>query len=91
MVIKRQGEWLTASVDGELIMMSATSGDYLGLSEIGARIWDLIETPVELDLLCGRLVDEFEVSPQTCRSDVETFLAELARHGAVALEDVGGG
>ncbi|HVN00302.1 MAG TPA: PqqD family peptide modification chaperone [Caulobacteraceae bacterium] len=86
MAIRRNGEWLTATVDSELVMMSAASGHYVGLSEVGARIWELIEPPLELDALCARLVEEFDVTPQACRADVQSFLAELARHGAVAMD-----
>jgi hypothetical protein len=86
MMIRRQSEWLGAQVGDELLMMSAVTGDYVGLSEIGARIWELLEKPQELEVLCGRLREEFDVSDQVCRSDVENFLKELAGHGAVSLD-----
>lgn len=84
--VRRQGDWLSAKAGDELVMMSVEKGNYLGLSEIGARIWELIETPTSLDDLCATLVREFEVSPAECRADVEEFLAGLEKHGAVALD-----
>jgi hypothetical protein len=86
MMIQRQGDWLSAKVGEELVMMSAASGCYLGLTEVGARIWELIETPQEMDALCGKLQEEFDVSTETCRTDVEAFLSELVKHGAIALD-----
>jgi len=86
MMVRRQGDWLTAKVGEELVMMSAETGKYVGLTEIGARIWELIGTPQDLDALCGKLREEFEVSDETCRADVETFLKELAKHEAVSLD-----
>jgi len=86
MMVRRVGDWLSAKVGDELVMMSAEKGNYVGLSEVGARIWDLIETPTDLDTLCARLVGEFEVAPEVCRAEVEAFLDELATHGAVSLE-----
>jgi Coenzyme PQQ synthesis protein D (PqqD) len=86
MMIQRQGDWLSAKVGEELVMMSAASGSYLGLTEVGARIWELIETPQEMDALCGKLQEEFDVSTETCRTDVEAFLNELVKHGAIALD-----
>ncbi|HET8918080.1 MAG TPA: PqqD family peptide modification chaperone [Xanthobacteraceae bacterium] len=85
-MVRRQGDWLTARVGDELVMMSAESGNYVGLTEVGARVWELIETPQELDALCSKLQEEFEVSAETCRSDVEAFLNELVRHGAISLD-----
>jgi hypothetical protein len=32
------------------------------------------------------LVGEFEVAPDVCRAEVETFLNELVKHGAIALD-----
>jgi hypothetical protein len=86
MMVRRKGEWLSAKVGDELVMMSAEQGEYVGMSEVGARIWELIESPQELETLCGKLQEEFEVSPEACRTDVEAFLNELVKHGAVALD-----
>ena len=85
-MVRRQGDWLSAKVGNELVMMSAEKGNYIGLSEVGARIWDIIETPSEVGALCARLQAEYEVAPETCRVEVENFLSELVKHGAIALE-----
>ena len=86
MMISRQGDWLSAKVGDELVMMSAEKGNYIGLSEVGARIWEIIEAPNEFDTVCVRLQEEYEVTPETCRAEIETFLNELVKHGAVALD-----
>ena len=86
MMVRKQGDWLAAKVGDELVMMSAEKGNYIGLSEVGARIWELIETPQDVDAVCARLVNEFEVTPEVCRTEVETFLNELVKHGAIALD-----
>jgi hypothetical protein len=86
MIVRRQGDWLSAKVGDELVMMSAEQGNYLGLSEVGTRVWELIETPRDFDAICAQLETEFEVSAETCRAEVEDFLKELAKHGAVALD-----
>ena len=85
-MISRHGDWLSAKVGDELVMMSAEKGNYIGLSEVGARIWEIIETPIEFDTVCVRLQDEYEVTAETCHAEVETFLNELVKHGAVALD-----
>lgn len=85
-MVRRQGDWLSAKVGNELVMMSAEKGNYIGLSEVGARIWDIIETPSEMDAVCARLQEEYQVAPETCRVEVENFLSELVKHGAIALD-----
>jgi hypothetical protein len=87
MMVRKQGDWLAAKVGDELVMMSAEKGNYIGLSEVGARIWELIETPQDVDAICAQLQDEYDgVTPEGCRAEVETFLNELVKHGAIALD-----
>lgn len=86
MMVRREGDWLSATVGDELVMMHPDRGDYLGLTEVGRRIWELIEEPRQLAEICERLEREFEVTPEICRAEVEAFLAELAEQGAVVLE-----
>jgi hypothetical protein len=84
--VRRKSDWLSAMVGEEMVMMNAERGAYLGLSAVGARIWELIETPRDTDELCAQLTGEFEVAPETCRSEVMQFLEELASNGAVEMD-----
>jgi hypothetical protein len=86
MMVRKQGDWLSAKVGDELVMMSAEKGNYIGLSEVGARIWELIDTPLAVDAVCVQLQQEYEVAPEVCRAEVENFLNELVTHGAIALD-----
>ena len=86
MIVRRQGDWLSAKVGDELVMMSAAKGNYIGLSEVGVRVWELIETPQELETVIAQLQQEYDVPPETCRAEVDAFLKELVTHGAVALD-----
>jgi hypothetical protein len=86
MVVRKQGDWLAAKVGDELVMMSAENGRYVGLSEGGARIWELIDPPQDIDVVCRQLQDEYDVAADVCRAEVEAFLSELVKHGAIALD-----
>ena len=86
MRIARIGDWLTARVGDELVMMSAGEGIYLGLTEVGARVWELLDTESELDRICEALGREFDVPPDVCRAEVAVFVEEMADRGVVAIE-----
>jgi len=86
-MIHRNGDWLAAKVGDELVMMSAAKGNYIGLSAVGARIWELIETPCTVESLCAALVNEYDVDPATCRAEVDSFLATLGQHQAIRIDD----
>ena len=85
-MVRRKGDWLTAKVGDQLVMMSIETGSYVGLSDVGARIWELVETPQDIDRLCELLVAEFDVAPDVCRAEVTAFLAELRKNDAVVLD-----
>lgn len=84
-IVRRRGDWLSAEVGGEIVMMSVEMGNYVGMNEVGARIWQLLETPRSVDELCAALVAEFDVSPQDCAADTRAFLDEMVKQGAVSL------
>ena len=86
MIVRRRGDWIAAKVGEELVMMSAEMGNYLGLTAVGTRVWELVEVPQRLDDICAQLESEFDVTPETCRTEVEAFVIELAKHGVVTLE-----
>lgn len=85
MSISKQGDWISAKVGGELVMMSVEEGKYIGLNEVGARIWELLDTPQPRDALEVRLLQEFEVTPEVCRNEVDAFLAKLVEHRAISI------
>lgn len=86
MSISKQGDWISAKVGDEIVMMSAEEGKYIGLNDVGARIWELLDEPQTRDALEARLLEEFEVTPEACRIEVDTFLAKLAEFNAIALD-----
>jgi hypothetical protein len=82
---------MTAKIGDELVMMSVERGNYIGLSEVGRRIWELIEAPCALDDISAQLQKEYDVPAEVCLAEVETFLSELVRHGAIVFDPPGGG
>jgi hypothetical protein len=86
MIVRQQGDWLIAKVGDERVMMSRERVRHIGVTEVGARIWELIETPQEVDAICAQLRTEYAIAPEACRSEVETFIGELLEYGAVRLD-----
>lgn len=85
-IIRKQGNWMAAVVGNELLMMSPAHENYIGLNEVGARIWSLLDSPVTIEDICARLADEFDVGPDVARSETEAFLADLLKHDAIAFD-----
>jgi hypothetical protein len=77
---------LTAAIDGEIVMLNPSTGDYFGLAGVGARIWELCAEPQTIDGLVAMLVDEFDVDVATCSAEVRAFMADLESSGLVTVE-----
>lgn len=58
---------------------------YLGLNEVGQRIWDLIEAPQTLASLVDQLVAEYDVDEADCTRDVSRYVEALVEHKLVRV------
>lgn len=83
-IVQRRDHTLSTDLsETETVMLDIERGMYFGLQDVGKVIWEQLEQPTTLDALCDRLVDRFEVEPDTCRSEVTAFLAQLHEQGLI--------
>jgi len=52
---------------------------------VGARIWSLIQQPTTIDELRDTLLEEYDVAPDRCQSDLLALLRELYAVGLVEV------
>jgi hypothetical protein len=70
----------------EAVILNLKDGVYYGLDPVGARIWTLIQSPLSVAELCGRIVDEYEVDEGECEADILALLNDMAEKGLVRVE-----
>ena len=80
----RSSDLVATDMDGETVMMSIERGEYYGISGVGSRVWDLLESPVTLETIVATVCAEFEVEQAACQTDMEGFLAELCEHELIS-------
>ena len=85
-VISQGEDQVSTVVDGETVLMNVGNGKYYQLDDIGSRVWALIETPKAVGAVCSQLVQEFDVEPATCETDVLTLLDRLLAHNLIRVE-----
>ena len=83
--LQRAGDFVTATVDDALVMMSLEKGAYYGLDDIGSQIWEMLDKPTRVDALCDGLVARYNVSRTQCEEDVLTCLQDLLDEGMVRI------
>lgn len=58
---------------------------YLGLDEVGQRIWDLLDSPRTVASVVETLMEEYDVSEAVCTADVTRYVEALAEHKLVRV------
>jgi hypothetical protein len=79
----RNGQTLSGRLSDELVMMDINKGKYFSLNKVATRIWDLLEKPSDIEELCEKLMLEYEVDEEQCKSEVKELLAEMNKLGLV--------
>ena len=78
---------ISSELAGEAVILNMTSGVYYGLNEVGARIWELVQTARPFDELHSILLEEYDVSPEACKQDLTKIILELKEARLVEVND----
>jgi hypothetical protein len=84
--LSRARNLLSTELDQETVLMSIDAGAYYGLGGAAQSIWNLLEAPVTFPALVNQLVQQYEVSPETCAEDLERFLTKMEGEGLLRVE-----
>jgi Coenzyme PQQ synthesis protein D (PqqD) len=76
-------EVIFREVLGEAILLNLKTERYLGLDEMGTRIWKLLETSGSVQSTFTTLLEEFEVQPGRLESDLREFIDKLIENGLI--------
>lgn len=75
--VAQASECLSTEIDGQIVLMSVSSGVYGGLDKIGSQIWQKLQTPVMIRALVQDLAQAYGADVQQVETDVLRFLSEL--------------
>ncbi len=73
--------------DGELVLLDLARGDYFGVNEIGAHLWNGIvagKTPREI---ASEIQDDYDVAPDTLLADLDQLTSDLLARGLLRAVD----
>jgi hypothetical protein len=78
---------VAVDLKGEVVVLNTDSGIYYSLDEVGARIWDLIQTPVSIEFLRDTIIKEYAVDEKQCVKDLLSLLGTLKDAGLLEVRD----
>ena len=76
-IINKNLEIDDTDLDGEKVMMDLDKGEYFMMNEVGSRIWEIINEPMNVKSIVDALRSEYEVDEETCKDTVIEFLGRL--------------
>src|SRR5262249_5718697 len=84
-VVKPPGV-LMQELEGEAVFLHIDRGQYLGLDDVGTRMWETLVAQDSIQAAYGALLTEYDVEPETLRADLAELVEKLVEHGLVAVD-----
>lgn len=82
---------LIRHLDGESVLLNLETERYFGLDATGTRMWELATSLPNTQLAYEKLLEEFDVEPETLRKHFTELLSGLLENGLLQVlpADVG--
>ena len=72
-------------IEGESVLLNLKSESYFGLDQIGTRMWTLLTTSDSIQSAYEALLDEYDVSADDLRRDMQDLIEKLVANGLVEV------
>lgn len=76
-VVAASPDQMASSVGGEIVILGVKAGRYYGVDGVGARVWQLVQSPVSVAAIRDAIVAEYAVDPARCEADVFALLRSM--------------
>ena len=86
-VVTRTDESLSATLDGEAVLLQPEAGMYYGMNEVATLLWERLEEPATVADLRAELRSEFDVEAAVADRDLRAFLADLEAADLVEIRE----
>jgi hypothetical protein len=85
-IIVASPDQVSCPLGEESAILNLSNTVYYGLNPIGSRIWHLIQKPKSIGDLRDALVDEYDVEPKRCETDLLELLERMRAEGLIQIE-----
>lgn len=80
-------EQVSSDLADESVILNLKSGVYYGLNAVGTWIWSQIQQPMTVSSLQDRLLDKYDVDPESCERDLFALLQDLMTAQLIEVEN----
>jgi hypothetical protein len=78
---------LSTEFSREFVILNLKDGVYYGLEEVGARVWELLQSPVTVRAICDAISAEYDVASARCERDTRSLVDDLVSRGLVTVRE----
>jgi hypothetical protein len=72
---------------GATVIAGLRAGHYYEVNEVGARVWQLVQTPIAAADVERAIATEYEVASERCAADVFALLSQLADERLIEVDN----
>jgi len=72
-------------VGEEAVLLNLKTELYLGLDDVGTRMWNVLVEASSIQAAYDALLLEYEVEPSRLREDLDEFLGKLLEQGLIQI------
>ena len=76
---------MEAELGDELVGLEPDAGVCYGFNDVDKRVWQLLEQPRSFEAVWTVLLDEYDVTPTECDSDLRGLLADFVDRKLVTV------
>lgn len=73
-------------VDDRIVLINLDSGYYYSLNEVGRLIFRCIVDKKDIDNIIDKILNEYEITREKARNDIDSFLSELTKENILKEE-----
>jgi hypothetical protein len=89
MKVKLDEDLQLTVLEGSTVVLDAKNGVYLGTNDVGTRIIELLRTDGDAERAVAILLDEYDVSEEALRRDMQKLMDDLKSRGLLTVMDDG--
>ena len=77
-VVRNDKKFITSPIGDEIVMMSMESGNYIGINEVGAVIWNKLEQPTAIKEVVNYLLSIYDITEEECSEKTMKHIFDMA-------------
>ena len=79
--VRIQDDVLFQELQGEAVLLNLKTGVYLGLNQIGTRIWQLLQEDGALNRVMEVMLQEYDVTQEKLSQDLLDLVGQMEKQG----------